>query len=241
MNTEFVNACAKAAEGNPSTWLFDLRYDAQKRIHSLFLYHVTSEKLHNAPLPVGQTPSIVFFPDSPAEAAPEIVKALFHVFTTNPHFPMPRMLVTNEELLTRAVNDVLVTIGIPQNILFVRCSPPSHRYLETGYLAWHHRSRPDGEKGTIPAAVRFDDLADAAPVICPSRSKSQDDPPYMREIAAYTEVMENSKPRSLDHSSKNVGEIARECMKHLLARHEGDARRLADSGDAWEQMSYGAR
>jgi hypothetical protein len=71
--------------GLPNHWHFDLRYiPLDPPSHLLFLVQLDSLYIHSERLPLDTSASgIGYFPETGAEAAPEIVKALIHSFVHN--------------------------------------------------------------------------------------------------------------------------------------------------------------
>ncbi|KAJ6518845.1 hypothetical protein C8R45DRAFT_808849 [Mycena sanguinolenta] len=130
-------------------WYFDLRFVyLEPPCHVLFLVQPESIYVHSERLPLGiqKSETLLFFPESGAEAAPEVAKALIHTFPDSfgqhrsgrnppvPHVPGPLTLSTEDRELAIEVSKEFKRLGVREELCNIRATKTHKKIADKAFL-----------------------------------------------------------------------------------------------------------
>ncbi|KAK7025280.1 hypothetical protein R3P38DRAFT_2953748 [Favolaschia claudopus] len=130
-----------------NNWHFDLRFIyLDPPSHVLFLVQPESTYIHIERLPLGASNGIAFFPESGAEAAPEIARALMQAFLDslvnhklerNPPPPYaPWSLSTDDRELAAAVGKEFKRIGVREELCNIQVSNAHLKVADRAFMGF---------------------------------------------------------------------------------------------------------
>lgn len=253
----------------PNDWHFDLRFIRRTPISSLCLLILQphSRFTHIASLPFRDdnssyvpTTGLEFFPDTPQEAAPEIVKVLLHFFVNFPRIGnaghsttlAPWQLTTWNEALAHAVNAELKQQGVqPSRVCSVGIASAQVNAVADAQLQESLEDTWEGDdvirplEEDVPKSVS---LLNAAPnPFIPGDYQDLEGPErYARMAQHYGAMLARGTPSdggpyyglpSLVKERRCLSDI-----QQLLMTEPGDVvKSAADHGDANAALDYGIR
>ena len=247
--------------GIPNHWHFDLRYVPidPTPSHLLFLIQLDSSHVHTERLPLGISTcasGMAFFPETGAEAAPEIAKALIHSFLhsfglkqfeRNPPPPFaPWKLTTEDPQLAIAVGDEFKKLGVRKELCKIHVV--KGRALKKTQSAfedlWGDMKKRLG-LNTLQAALFIppDSIGfhNFRPAVWVGNVNDSD----FEKALAYAQRLGSVRPVSLDDDPREVGQDIRKMVEAILElvniQSAEQVRAQADAGDAKSAIDYALR
>jgi len=250
----------KTPYGLPNHWHFDIRYIPLDPTpsHLLFLVQLSSSYVHTEQLPLGISTSAsgtVFFPETGAEAAPEVSKALLHSFVDGmwlknlkliPPAYAPWKLTTDDPQLAAAVADEFKKIGVREELCKIHVV--KGKALVTAQTAfdefWQTLKVQIGLTGlagatiTTPDSIGFHNFRPAVWVGDVTDSDVQ-------KACSYAQRLSSTRPILVEIDPRDVGgEMAKEIrtiMELINTKSATQVRAEADAGNADAAIDYALR
>ncbi|KAJ7654376.1 hypothetical protein DFH06DRAFT_1202196, partial [Mycena polygramma] len=239
-------------------WHFDLRFIyLDPPGHVLFLVQPESAYIHSERLPLGipnKAETLLFFPESGAEAAPEVAKALIHSFLDSfglnkvmPNAPPPYApwsLATDDRELASAVSKEFKRLGVKEELCSIRatkCYLKAADKAFTGY--WEKLTQSMG----LPAITR---MAMNAPEginfsILKPKPWGENDMDSMNQALKYAQTWSQVEleTRRLSNSeiSSRLTEQVGAAMDLLNSKPSQEVQKEADAGDDAAALNYAIR
>jgi hypothetical protein len=247
--------------GLPNHWHFDLRYIPLDPTpsHLLFLVQLDSSYIHSERLPL-DTPSttsgLAYFPETGAEAAPEIAKALIRSFAHNfglqkfePNPPpafAPWKFTTEDPQLAIAVADEFKKIGVRDELCKVHVvkGKPLVDAQKAFDGFWKSLKTQIGLTGlagnavVTPDSIGFHNYRPAAWV----EHVNDDD---TQKACAYAQRLSSTRPISVEIDPRDAGEKMMNELRIVLelinTKSAVEVRAQADAGNAEAAIDYALR
>ncbi|KAF8177630.1 hypothetical protein BJ912DRAFT_856824 [Pholiota molesta] len=248
------------SKGPAGTWHFDLRYNPLEPgpCHVLILLQPSSGVIHVERLPIGLPSSesgIEFFPESGKEAAPEIARAILHVFVNRLNrsetLDSPGLTTPAPSRLTTRDRDLAPAVGWEFKNLSVRPTDLYRIGLCTPTVDQLTNTRFDGVFKTMKKEAGYKG-ADAAAIPAPESIglwnfkldpvRPDNTPGLFKEHVKYLQLKYNSSRPPAKEGSVDM----RKQLSYLISVLEEDpdselVKADADDGDAAEALDYALR
>jgi len=245
-------------------WHFDIRYITYDPIpgHVLFLVRLDAKEKYVERLPVGiegnDDRGLSFFPETGADAAPEIAKALLYCFknkvegkSENNLMPPSFKLATDDATLARAVEKELGKLGVPSNQCKVEVEKSDIRALfaqiqfEDTYRSFKAKwgisaqeARMGEDVPSPPEAIGFSNFKPPSDFAASSGAeKGLED---VQAMLDYVQALLNASPMS-DERLLNMENEVMKVRLLFMEKPAGIRKREADDGDGGAAMDYGLR
>ncbi|TRM68687.1 hypothetical protein BD626DRAFT_482474 [Schizophyllum amplum] len=246
-------------------WHFDLRYlPLEPRPHHILLIaRVDGSSSHIARLPLGlpaHRDGMDFFPDTPADAAPTVARALVHSFTTNAALSAvrPMRLMTPDTGLAKEVGNELKRIGVKaKELQSISKSTPAAIVAadELFEVAWKRMMREAGFQGLFaqvlgtPEYINMSNLKLREPEPAMNETPSAMVMTAMQrrflEALEYTKIWYEARPPThrIDYSSMETMKRKANyvCEDYLPENPAEDMKEAADEGIASAAFDYALR
>ncbi|KAK7466128.1 hypothetical protein VKT23_004853 [Stygiomarasmius scandens] len=245
-------------------WHFDIRYITYDPIpgHVLFLVRLDAKEKYVERLPVGiegnDDRGLSFFPETGAEAAPEMAKALLYCFKNKVEgksednlMPPSFKLATDDATLARAVEKELGKLGVPSSQCKVEVEKSDMRVLfaqiqfEDAYRGFKAKwgisaqeARMGEDVPSPPEAIGFSNFKPPSDFAASSGAeKGLED---VQAMLDYVQALLNASPMS-DERLLNMENEVMKVRLLFMEKPAGIRKREADDGDGGAAMDYGLR
>ncbi|KAL1752575.1 hypothetical protein FB107DRAFT_265390 [Schizophyllum commune] len=256
---------ALPAPKSPTQWHFDLRYLPlePKPYHILLVSRADGASSHIEKLPIGcpaDRDGLEFFPDTPADAAPTVARALVELFSTKATLgkERPSRLMTPDTGLAAEVGKELRRIGVSARELHnVAKSTPaaistSNRLFEPVWKQMLHEAKFHGVFATVLSMPEYINMSNIK-LRAPERlmTEGPDVGHLTREQKEFLGILEymkkwfEARPPSdkIDYSSVDIMAMnARRALAEYFPENSAEeVKDDADEGQAWAALDYALR
>ncbi|KAF7370569.1 hypothetical protein MSAN_00689300 [Mycena sanguinolenta] len=213
--------------------------------------------IHSERLPHGikKSTTLLFFPESGAEAAPEVAKALIHTFPDSfgrsgrnpavPHVPGPLTLSTEDRELAVEVSKEFKRLGIREELCNVRATKTHIKTADKAFLElWSILLKEVGLPPLLMRTMAPPDGIDFSVM----RSKpwgEKESADEMEQALKYAQELQRVgiEARRMSNSQISAGimEQVQTTMEFLKSKSTEEAQKEADDGDDASALDYAIR
>jgi hypothetical protein len=240
-------------------WHFDLRFVyLEPPGHILFLIQPESTYIHTGRLPLGipnKSQTLLFFPESGAEAAPEVAKALIHAFLDgfgihqfDPKPPAPYApwsLSTEDRELAAEVEKEFRRLGVIEELCHIKATKAHVKTADKAFTQFWltmiqglSLPTPLMQAMVPPEGINFS-------VFKPRPWGEEETPDEMERALKYAQMFHrvDVKARRLPNSqvSAQMLEKTQAAMEFLESKSSEEAQREADAGSDAAALDYAVR
>jgi hypothetical protein len=244
-------------------WYFDIRYLHFEPAPAHYLVVIQPKRglVHRERLPLGtpeDNPGYLFFPETAEECAPEICKALIHVFITSLDISKlsrsqnatrfaPKKLFTIHKSTSIAVNTQLRSMGVDRELCTARdLGLESMETIMAVEVAWEKHFTALKQSFEIPQTI-------AAGIPPPDTIGWHEDRKLdfglpksdIEKVLAYAQKVQNSRPQMLAGTDSDMMERMRGEMymidDNIKAKSFSTVKKDADNGDPVAAMDCAMR
>jgi hypothetical protein len=234
-------------------WHFDLRFIyLEPHAHVLFLVQPESAFIHSERLPLGipdESTALLFFPESGAEAAPEVAKALVHAFLDSfggpgsPRAFAPWTLSTYDRELATEVGKEFKHLGIREELCSIRATKAHQQTADKAFEGFWERLTQSIELPLRRAMHPPDNINFSILKPKPWGETKELDP--MQKALKYAQTFHQVglEARRLSNSqiSSKMMEDTQAAMRHLESTSIEEIQKKADAGDTTAALDYAVR